>query len=174
MSIIYLHFSHLPLLTFAYFHLVIDIPVTFSFKSHLSIAAEVELYVLKYKIKQIIYYYLFKVISHRDILIGHLVWVTIFLGLHSFGAYIHNDTFFSLGRLEDTFSDSSIQLKLVFAMFTKNQVQAYIFISIESYVSSYFNLESLITLLGTSDFMVSYIQEYNQKVESPLKNSNLY
>jgi hypothetical protein len=36
---------------------------------------------------------LLKVLNHRDLIIGHLIWVTIALGLHSFSIYIHNDCF---------------------------------------------------------------------------------
>jgi photosystem I P700 chlorophyll a apoprotein A1 len=175
MSTVCLCLGHSSLFIPAYSHLVTDIPTTYSLfchhawissilivgsSSHLSIAVVTELYVSKHKTKQTAYHYLFKIISHRDILIGHLVWVTIFLGLHSFGVYIHNDTLLSLGRLEDTFSDSSIQLKPVFAMLTGNQVQAYTSAPMEFYVNSHFNLESLTTLLGTSDFMVSHIHAF--------------
>jgi photosystem I P700 chlorophyll a apoprotein A1 len=33
-----------------------------------------------------------RVLRHRDAIISHLNWVCIFLGTHSFGLYIHNDT----------------------------------------------------------------------------------
>jgi photosystem I P700 chlorophyll a apoprotein A1 len=33
-----------------------------------------------------------KLFMHRDVIIGHLIWVSIVLGLHSFSLYIHNDT----------------------------------------------------------------------------------
>ncbi|CAN1358944.1 Photosystem I P700 chlorophyll a apoprotein A1 [Linum perenne] len=33
-----------------------------------------------------------RVLRHRDAIISHLNWVCIFLGFHSFGLYIHNDT----------------------------------------------------------------------------------
>jgi photosystem I P700 chlorophyll a apoprotein A1 len=33
-----------------------------------------------------------RVLRHRDSIISHLNWVSIFLGTHSFGLYIHNDT----------------------------------------------------------------------------------
>lgn len=57
-----------------------------------------------------------EILSHRCILMGHLIYASIFVGLHSFGLYIHNDTVQSLGRPEDMFSDNSIQLKPVFAL----------------------------------------------------------
>ena len=56
-----------------------------------------------------------RVLKARDALISHLNWVCIWLGFHSFGLYIHNDTMRALGRPQDMFSDSAIQLKLVFA-----------------------------------------------------------
>ena len=34
---------------------------------------------------------LLKVLNHRDLIIGHLIWVTIALGLHSFSIYIHKE-----------------------------------------------------------------------------------
>lgn len=56
-----------------------------------------------------------RVLSHRDSIISHLNWTCIFLGLHSFGLYIHNDTMSALGRPQDMFSDTAIQLQPVFA-----------------------------------------------------------
>jgi len=56
-----------------------------------------------------------RVIRHRDAIISHLNWVCIFLGLHSFGLYIHNDTISALSRQQDMFSDTAIQLQPVFA-----------------------------------------------------------
>ena len=50
-----------------------------------------------------------EVIFHRCILIGYLIYVSIFINLHSFGLYIHNDTIQSLGRLEDLVSSQVIQ-----------------------------------------------------------------
>jgi photosystem I P700 chlorophyll a apoprotein A1 len=56
-----------------------------------------------------------RVLRHRDAIISHLNWVCIFLGFHSFGLYIHNDTMRALGRPQDMFSDTGIQLQPVFA-----------------------------------------------------------
>ncbi|KAK8680306.1 hypothetical protein V6N13_109256 [Hibiscus sabdariffa] len=39
---------------------------------------------------------------------------------HSFGLYIHNDTMSALGRLQDMFSDTAIQLQPVFAQWIQN------------------------------------------------------
>ncbi len=61
-----------------------------------------------------------RVLRHRDAIISHLNWVSMFLGFHSFGLYIHNDTMQALGRPQDMFSDSAIQLQPVFAQWIQN------------------------------------------------------
>ncbi|KAM3115833.1 photosystem I core protein PsaA [Phormidesmis sp. 146-33] len=61
-----------------------------------------------------------RVIRHRDAIISHLNWVCIFLGFHSFGLYVHNDTMRALGRPQDMFSDTAIQLQPVFAQWIQN------------------------------------------------------
>lgn len=61
-----------------------------------------------------------RVIRHRDAIISHLNWVCMFLGFHSFGLYVHNDTMRALGRPQDMFSDTAIQLQPVFAQWVQN------------------------------------------------------
>jgi photosystem I P700 chlorophyll a apoprotein A1 len=61
-----------------------------------------------------------RVLRHRDAIISHLNWVCIFLGFHSFGLYVHNDTMRALGRPQDMFSDTAIQLQPVFAQWVQN------------------------------------------------------
>lgn len=61
-----------------------------------------------------------RVIRHRDAIISHLNWLCIFLGFHSFGLYIHNDTMRALGRSQDMFSDTAIQLQPIFAQWIQN------------------------------------------------------
>ncbi|KAJ0764882.1 Photosystem I P700 chlorophyll a apoprotein A1 [Helianthus annuus] len=61
-----------------------------------------------------------RVLRHRDAIISHLNWAHIFLGFHSFGLYIHNDTMSALGRPQDMFSDTAIQLQPVFAQWIQN------------------------------------------------------
>ncbi|MEO0985878.1 MAG: photosystem I core protein PsaA [Cyanobacteria bacterium J06639_14] len=60
-----------------------------------------------------------RMIRSRDAIISHLNWVCIFLGFHSFGLYIHNDTMRALGRPQDMFSDSAIQLQPIFAQWVQ-------------------------------------------------------
>ncbi|MCY3536389.1 MAG: photosystem I core protein PsaA, partial [Cyanobacteria bacterium MAG IRC3_bin_20] len=55
-----------------------------------------------------------RVLKARDALISHLNWVCIWLGFHSFGLYVHNDTMRAWGRPQDMFSDTGIQLQPIF------------------------------------------------------------
>lgn len=61
-----------------------------------------------------------RVLRHRDAIISHLNWVCIFLGFHSFGLYVHNDTMRAFGRPQDMFSDTGIQLQPIFAQWVQN------------------------------------------------------
>ncbi|MGK7905961.1 MAG: photosystem I core protein PsaA [Synechococcus sp.] len=56
----------------------------------------------------------------RDAIVSHLNWVSLFLGFHAFGMYVHNDTMQALGRPQDMFSDTAIQLRPIFAQFIQN------------------------------------------------------
>ena len=97
-----------------------------------------------------------EVIFHRCIFIGYLIYASIFVSLHSFGLYIHNDTIQSLGRSEDMFSDNSIQLKPLFSIW----IQGLGLINIDfSTLNS--KVIAMIQELGTADFMVYYIHIFN-------------
>jgi photosystem I P700 chlorophyll a apoprotein A1 len=61
-----------------------------------------------------------RVLRHCDAIVSHLNWVCIFLGFHSFGLYIHNDTMSAPGRPQDMFSDTAIQLQPIFAQLIQN------------------------------------------------------
>jgi len=113
-----------------------------------------------------------RMIRHRDAIISHLNWVCIFLGLHSFGLYIHNDTMRALGRTQDLFSDSAIALQPIFAQWVQNlhtsatvntapnalATSSYIFggdiISVGSKIAI------MPMKLGTADFMVHHIHAF--------------
>ncbi|GFP94145.1 photosystem i p700 chlorophyll a apoprotein a1 [Phtheirospermum japonicum] len=56
-----------------------------------------------------------RVLRHRDAIISHLNWACIFLGFHSFGLYILNDTMSALWRPQDIVSDTAIQLQPIFS-----------------------------------------------------------
>nr|UIR90945.1 photosystem I P700 chlorophyll A apoprotein A1 [Pterocladiella capillacea]UIR90946.1 photosystem I P700 chlorophyll A apoprotein A1 [Pterocladiella capillacea] len=113
-----------------------------------------------------------RVIRHRDAIISHLNWVCIFLGFHSFGLYIHNDTMRALGRSQDMFSDTAIQLQPVFAQWVQNihtlapgntspnslATASYAF---GGDVVSVGNKVAMMPIpLGTADFMVHHIHAF--------------
>ncbi len=113
-----------------------------------------------------------RMLRQRDAIISHLNWVCIFLGFHSFGLYIHNDTMRALGRPQDMFSDTAIQLKPVFANWVQG-IHAAAAGSTAPYatsgVSPIFGGETLVVggkvamahmALGTADFLVHHIHAF--------------
>jgi photosystem I P700 chlorophyll a apoprotein A1 len=113
-----------------------------------------------------------RVIRHRDAIVSHLNWVCIFLGLHSFGLYVHNDTISALGRPQDIFSDTAIQLQPIFAQFLQTthffapQVTAPIELIATSVVwggdlvSVGGKVAMIPITLGTADFIVHHIHAF--------------
>jgi photosystem I P700 chlorophyll a apoprotein A1 len=113
-----------------------------------------------------------RVIRHRDAIISHLNWICIFLGFHSFGLYIHNDTMRALGRTQDMFSDTAIQLKPVFAQWVQNihtvapgnttpNALATASYAFGGDVVSVGNKVAMMPIsLGTADFMVHHIHAF--------------
>ncbi|MBU6228875.1 MAG: photosystem I core protein PsaA [Cyanobacteria bacterium REEB459] len=113
-----------------------------------------------------------RVLRHRDAIISHLNWVCIFLGFHSFGLYIHNDTMRALGRPQDMFSDTAIKLQPVFAQWVQGIHAAAAGTTAPhalAGVSPVFNGEVLAVggkvamsaiPLGTADFMVHHIHAF--------------
>jgi photosystem I P700 chlorophyll a apoprotein A1 len=104
-------------------------------------------------------------LKHRDVIISHLIWVTVALGLHSFGLYVHNDTLQALGRPQDIFADNSIQLKPVFAVFVSS-ISKRASTAIP-YPGSALDVEVLdgklirgTMELGTADFMVHHLHAF--------------
>jgi len=113
-----------------------------------------------------------RMLRARDAIISHLNWVCIFLGFHSFGLYIHNDTMRALGRPQDMFSDTAIQLKPVFANWIQG-IHAAAAGSTAPYASSgvspIFGGDTLVVggkvamahmTLGTADFLVHHIHAF--------------
>jgi len=96
-------------------------------------------------------------IRHRDPIIGHLIWVCIALGLHSFALYCHNDTLEALGRPEDTFCDNSIQLKPIFALQLQHLIDIELQPGIEVLDGKIVRMSQE---LGTADFMVHHIHAF--------------
>ena len=113
-----------------------------------------------------------RVLIHRESIISHLNWVCIFLGMHSFGLYVHNDTMRALGRSKDMFSDSAIKLEPVFAQWIQslhtvaNQGTAPNALATTSYafggdvISVNGKIAMMPIYLGTADFMVHHIHAF--------------
>ena len=113
-----------------------------------------------------------RVLRHRDAIISHLNWVCIFLGTHSFGLYIHNDTMQALGRPQDMFSDKAISLQPIFAQWIQGLhtaapgITAPNSLATASYIfgGDPVILGSKIALvpmnLGTADFLVHHIHAF--------------
>jgi len=111
-------------------------------------------------------------IRHRDAVISHLNWVCIFLGFHSFGLYIHNDTISALGRPQDIFSDTAIQLQPIFAQWIQkiHMLAPQVTSPAESMATSVTWGGGLISVgekvamipisLGTADFIVHHIHAF--------------
>jgi len=113
-----------------------------------------------------------RVIRHRDAIISHLNWVCIFLGFHSFGLYIHNDTMQALGRPQDMFSDKAISLQPIFAQWIQGlhtaapgttspnalATASYIFGGDPVVLGSKIALVPM--KLGTADFLVHHIHAF--------------
>ena len=113
-----------------------------------------------------------RVLKARDAIISHLNWVCIWLGAHSFGLYIHNDTISALGRPQDMFSDSAISIQPIFAQWIQNVHAAAAGSTAPNAlagVSEVFN-GSVVAVggkvaaapmpLGTADFMVHHIHAF--------------
>ena len=108
-----------------------------------------------------------RVLKARDAIISHLNWVCIWLGLHSFGLYIHNDTMRALGRPQDMFSDTAIQIRPVFAQWIQSLhvtppggVGAASEIFNGNLVAVGDKVAMQAMPLGTADFMVHHIHAF--------------
>jgi photosystem I P700 chlorophyll a apoprotein A1 len=113
-----------------------------------------------------------RVLRHRDAIISHLNWVCIFLGFHSFGLYVHNDTMRAFGRPQDMFSDTGIQLQPVFAQWIQNihtlapgSTAPHALASVSpvfggGVVAVGGKVAMMPIVLGTADFMVHHIHAF--------------
>lgn len=108
-----------------------------------------------------------RVLGHKYSIIVHLNWVCIFLGFHSFGIYIHNDTMNALGRTGDMFADTAISFQPVFAQwiqhFHLNTINGIMPAPVWNH--TIFSVDSsqiglMPIQLGTSDTMVHHIHAF--------------
>jgi photosystem I P700 chlorophyll a apoprotein A1 len=113
-----------------------------------------------------------RLLRHRDAVISHLNWLCMFLGFHSFGLYVHNDTMQALGRPQDMFSDTAIQLQPVFAQFVQNiqtvapgatapnQLEPVSYVWGGGIVAVGGKIAMMPMALGTADFMIHHIHAF--------------
>ena len=94
-------------------------------------------------------------LMHRETLHGHLVWIILFLGTHSFGVFVHNDTVVPLGRAEDMLCDESIQCKPIFRIFMQDLKQDKVGMHVVR--SKLFSTQQQ---LDTLDFMIHHIHGF--------------
>jgi photosystem I P700 chlorophyll a apoprotein A1 len=97
-----------------------------------------------------------RVIKHREAILSHLSWVCIFLGFHSFGLFVHNDTMSALGRPEDMFSDTALQLQPVFAQWIQSVAVSVSTLSTQTDGSN----PIIVSNLGTTDFLMHHIHAF--------------
>jgi photosystem I P700 chlorophyll a apoprotein A1 len=119
-----------------------------------------------------------RVLQHRETIISHLSWLSTFLGVHSFGLYVHNDTLAALGRATDMFADGAIELSPIFA----NGVQLFHVLapgttapnqlSVSSYIfgGGAVLVDGAVSVmpidLGTADFMIHHIHAFTLHVST--------
>jgi photosystem I P700 chlorophyll a apoprotein A1 len=111
-----------------------------------------------------------RLISHRDSVLAHLRWVSIFLGFHRFGLYVHNDTLSALGRPNDMFSDGAIQLQPIFAQRMQKFINQQFFEDPREYLSNFSKnpyglvvggkIAKMSMPLGTADFLIHHIHAF--------------
>jgi photosystem I P700 chlorophyll a apoprotein A1 len=112
-----------------------------------------------------------RLLRHREVIISHLNWVCIFLGMHSFGLYIHNDTISALGRPYDMFSDTAIPIQPICAQYLQkmHSLAPQVTIPLETIPSRIWGEDrvcvcrkvALLPLaLGTADFIVHHIHAF--------------
>ena len=94
-----------------------------------------------------------RVLCQKHAIISHLNWVCIFLGFHSFGLYIHNDTLSALGRMDDLFSDTSLALRPVVALWAQSAL------GVEAWRSGSIAAGRILGL-GTSDTLVHHVHAF--------------
>jgi photosystem I P700 chlorophyll a apoprotein A1 len=174
-------FSHLAITLNPYFYLSVDYPTVLSNFCHhswiafglilgsLAHASIFSLYELPQASLQKTGYFnvLYISVHQREVILGHLIWVSIFLGVHSFGLLVHNDTMQALGRPSDTFSDFGLQLKPIFANLASYRLASsfqpeseHLPSVIDIFVRSATMPPGLIDL-GTNDYLVHHVHAFN-------------
>ena len=142
-------------------HIQVGIPLLAGASTHAAIHIIRDYYASGGGLNTVVYNY--QLIGHRDSIVAHLVWVTIFLGVHFFGLYLHNDTLQALGRTEDLIGDNSLQLRPPLTNYLVSLAGGgYTLEVLESRV--YFSGQEL----GTSDFMTHRVHAFTIHVSTPI------
>ena len=94
-----------------------------------------------------------RLLAHRHSVVVHLNWVSIFLGFHAFGMYIHNDTLLALGRQSDQFGDTGIPFRPVIGLLGQALLGS------EASVNGTIAYTG-IRLTGTADLLVHHIHAF--------------
>jgi len=93
--------------------------------------------------------------GQRDILIGHLTWVSTFLGTHSVGALIHNDSVEALGRSDSSFSDIGFPVRPMILTALAATLDCTV---LDSTLSTSSTL--LRTFSGSADYLVCHVDSF--------------
>jgi photosystem I P700 chlorophyll a apoprotein A1 len=94
----------------------------------------------------------------------HLNWVSIFLGFHAFGMYIHNDALLALGRESDQFGGLEIPIRPVIGLLGQALLGS------EASVNGT-TAYTGIRLTGTADLLVHHIHAFTIHVTASYRTS---
>jgi photosystem I P700 chlorophyll a apoprotein A1 len=94
-------------------------------------------------------------LSQRGLQLGHLIFVSILIGFHSYGLFVHNDTVQCLGRRGDTWSDYSLNQRPVFAILVQNLISLQFLPELGDGRASRAGQH-----LGSSDFLVHQVHAF--------------
>ena len=94
-----------------------------------------------------------RLLAQRHTITAHLNWVSIFLGFHAFGMYIHNDTLSALGRRADLFGDDAIPFRPVLGLLGQSLLGT-------DGASSLAGSFTGTRLTGTADLLVHHIHAF--------------
>lgn len=101
----------------------------------------------------------FRLLAHKSSLVSHLSWVSLFLGLHTLGVYVHNDSIITFGSsykqllLEPTLLQSTSRLS---SAFNTQPLRDSTHFSLTSGLNLSFTSGYTSSLLGPGDFLATH------------------
>ena len=147
-------------------HSWISLKLILGFTAHITIYVLYDTYEVL-EIKEKLYNLFYTLVIHREIILGHLIQYTIFLGFHSFSTLLHNDITLTFKRDTNIFSDYLIQLKPVFINLIKFLLIRDVILELND---NNYTIDLLTQLgiyildiieLGTSDFLIYHIYVFS-------------